>query len=187
VSATAAALVGSPTPGPGNNAIDPIEVFRARCEARAHLYGAGILDLHEALDLLHVDAVKTGLVAAIGQDRVQEIMTGAFGPIRSAEIAIETPPHDTERAASTEAALRPSHTTRASTVEALMYSLRGGLRCLADASTRDRLRRCDRAAMRGIVERLLNMSALSNGQRADWSVDDIAKLISLWGQAGGRI
>src|ERR1700681_3328354 len=65
--------------------IDPLEAFRARCEARAHLYGAGELDLHDAVDVPQDDAVRDGLVASIGQDAVQAIMTEGFRPIRNRE------------------------------------------------------------------------------------------------------
>jgi hypothetical protein len=63
-------------------ALDPIEVFRARCEARALLWKVGELDLHEAADKLQHDAERTGLVAAIGQDAVQRIMRDAFHAVR---------------------------------------------------------------------------------------------------------
>jgi hypothetical protein len=58
--------------------ITPADVFRARCEARALLYAAGDLDLHEAVDDLQAAAVASGLVAAIGQDAVQAVMAEAF-------------------------------------------------------------------------------------------------------------
>lgn len=61
---------------------DPVEVFEARCWARAHLYGVGELDLHEAIDLLQEAATASGLVAALGQDEVERIMSAAFAPIR---------------------------------------------------------------------------------------------------------
>ena len=58
---------------------DPREVFELRCWARAHLYAAGELELHEAVDVLQRDAVASGLVRAIGQNEVQFIMGSAFG------------------------------------------------------------------------------------------------------------
>jgi hypothetical protein len=66
--------------------IDPVVVFQARCEARARLYGACVLDLHDAVDVLQRDAVNAGLVGLIGQDAVQAIMASAFGPVRQREI-----------------------------------------------------------------------------------------------------
>jgi hypothetical protein len=65
-----------------NKPTDVIEVFRARCEARAQLYGAGDLNLHEAVDELQDAAVKLGLVKQLGQDQVQWIMAKAFLPYR---------------------------------------------------------------------------------------------------------
>jgi hypothetical protein len=61
---------------------DPVVVFIARAEARALLWQANEFDLHEAIDALQADAERTGLVAAIGQDRVQEILTEAFQKVR---------------------------------------------------------------------------------------------------------
>jgi hypothetical protein len=65
--------------------VDPLEAFRARCEARALLYGAGEFDVHEAVDVLQAAAVGSGLVKSIGQDAVQAIMADAFRPIRERE------------------------------------------------------------------------------------------------------
>jgi hypothetical protein len=70
---------------PGAHA-DPVEVFRARCEARAALYAAGEFDLHEAVDVLQQEfAERLGLIQTIGQDAVQAIMAAAFEPVRAAE------------------------------------------------------------------------------------------------------
>jgi hypothetical protein len=65
--------------------VDPVAAFRLRCEARAMLYGAGELDLHEAVDVLQLDAERDGLVGMIGQDAVQEVMAQAFRPYREAQ------------------------------------------------------------------------------------------------------
>ena len=58
--------------------IDPLAVFKARAEARAILWAACEIDLHEAVDVLQADAVSTGLVAGLGQDAVQAILADAF-------------------------------------------------------------------------------------------------------------
>jgi len=58
--------------------VDPVEAFRARCEARAMLVDVGMLDLHEAVDELQADAAASGLVGTIGQDATQQIMAAAF-------------------------------------------------------------------------------------------------------------
>jgi hypothetical protein len=58
--------------------IAPLEVFRARAEARALLWQAGEFDLHEAVDVLQAAAVRDGLIDAIGQDAVQAIIAEAF-------------------------------------------------------------------------------------------------------------
>jgi hypothetical protein len=57
---------------------NPLEVFDARCWARAWLAGAGEFSLHEAVDPLQQAAVATGLVELIGQDRVQKILADHF-------------------------------------------------------------------------------------------------------------
>jgi hypothetical protein len=71
--------------------IDPVVVFRARCQARALLFAEGELDLHEAVDVLQADAVATGLVGSIGQDAVQAIMADAFGPVRKRAQKLQPP------------------------------------------------------------------------------------------------
>jgi hypothetical protein len=63
--------------------LDPAEIFRARCEARALLFATGELDLHEAVDVLQADAVANGLVRQIGQDAVQAILRDAFQAVRA--------------------------------------------------------------------------------------------------------
>jgi len=61
---------------------DRLAVFRARAEARALLFAAGELDLHDAVDGLQSYAETSGLVREIGQDEVQRIMAQAFGVVR---------------------------------------------------------------------------------------------------------
>jgi hypothetical protein len=65
-----------PAPAP-----DPIEVFRERCEARALLLINGQMSLHEAVDELQGGAERSGLIDAIGQDAVQDIMGAAFAAV----------------------------------------------------------------------------------------------------------
>jgi hypothetical protein len=55
-----------------------IDVFWARCEARAHLYVVGETDLHDAVDGLQEWAERHGLVAEIGMDGVQIILAEVF-------------------------------------------------------------------------------------------------------------
>jgi hypothetical protein len=54
------------------------EIFRERAGARAILVEACVYDLHEAVDLLQVDAERTGLVDMVGQEVVQAIIAEAF-------------------------------------------------------------------------------------------------------------
>jgi hypothetical protein len=62
--------------------VDPVAAFRLRCEARAMLYGVGEFDLAEAVDVLQLDAERTGLLEQLGQGAVQQIMSDAFAPFR---------------------------------------------------------------------------------------------------------
>jgi hypothetical protein len=59
-----------------------LEVFTLRCWARARLFAEGELELHQAIDELQAAAKRDGLVAKIGQDRVQEIIADAFAKVR---------------------------------------------------------------------------------------------------------
>ena len=70
---------------------NPIQVFTARCQARALLFEAGEFDLHEAVDVLQTAAERMGLVTLLGQDRVQGLMARAFAPIQIQAIESEAP------------------------------------------------------------------------------------------------
>jgi hypothetical protein len=65
--------------------IDPLTVFKARAEARAILWAACEIDLHEAVDALQAAAETSGLVEGIGQDAVQAILHDDFYRFRSHE------------------------------------------------------------------------------------------------------
>jgi len=54
------------------------DVLRERALARAILWREGELTLHDAVDVLWADAVRDGLVAQLGADRVQELLAQAF-------------------------------------------------------------------------------------------------------------
>jgi hypothetical protein len=61
---------------------DPLEVLWARARARAHLYAAGDLTLHDAVDPLQHWAAASGLVGEVGQDVVQLVLVRAFARFR---------------------------------------------------------------------------------------------------------
>ena len=63
--------------------VDAVAVFTARVEARALLWAMGEFDLHEAVDKLQADAARDGLVASIGQDAIQRIISEAFALARA--------------------------------------------------------------------------------------------------------
>jgi hypothetical protein len=136
----------------------PIDVLELRAWARARLWRNGELDLHDAVDALQKAAVKYGLVEAIGQDAVQEILSAAFAAVRHDPNPVEPEPGP----------FTNNHTPH-STVEALMWCLREqGLACLLKSRNRERLSRCDAATMAQIAQRLIAMQ---------WDPDDVEKLI----------
>jgi hypothetical protein len=65
--------------------VDPLDAFRLRCEARSLLWHAGEIDLHEAVDVLQLDAERAGLLEQLGQDQIQQIISDAFAPYREAQ------------------------------------------------------------------------------------------------------
>jgi hypothetical protein len=60
-----------------------IQAFMARCDARALLWWSWMMDLQDAVDALQVAAERTGLVADLGQDKIQKIMSNAFAARRN--------------------------------------------------------------------------------------------------------
>jgi hypothetical protein len=64
---------------------EPLDVLKVRAEARAYLVAIGDLDLADAVDALQLYAMQSGLVARIGQDLVQTVISGAFTPTISAD------------------------------------------------------------------------------------------------------
>lgn len=62
--------------------LSAMDVFAARCDARAHLWAAWQLDLHSAVDVLQEAAEQRGLVARLGQDCIQRVMSDAFSKWR---------------------------------------------------------------------------------------------------------
>jgi hypothetical protein len=71
--------------------VDLIAVFQERCWARARLFAEGELELADAVDELQNSAVGNGLVAAIGQDAVQTMMSEAFSAVRKKSTAWDAP------------------------------------------------------------------------------------------------
>jgi hypothetical protein len=62
-----------------NRAADSLEVFRERAFARALLVREGVMEFHDAVDGLQDCAVAFGLIGRFGQDKIQAIMSEAFG------------------------------------------------------------------------------------------------------------
>jgi hypothetical protein len=101
--------------------IDLVNVFKARCWARARLFEEGELDLHDAVDVLQESAVDTGLVAAIGQDAVQAIMAKAFGAV---EAPLEIEPYQPRQVEIEPEAEPIAARLAASTIDAFKYLIR---------------------------------------------------------------
>jgi hypothetical protein len=59
-----------------------LSAFRERCWAHATLVREGYFDLQVSVDILQISAIDQGIVAAIGQDAVQAIMSDAFGGVQ---------------------------------------------------------------------------------------------------------
>jgi hypothetical protein len=59
-----------------------LAVFIACAEARALLWQVGEFDLHEAIDPLQDAAERDGLVAKLGQNKVQAILAKAFEAVQ---------------------------------------------------------------------------------------------------------
>jgi len=62
--------------------VDPLLCFVARVEARALLWQAGELTLHEAVDKLQATAERDGPIDQIGQGAVQQLLAHIFGRVR---------------------------------------------------------------------------------------------------------
>jgi hypothetical protein len=77
---TAAAIVHISSRAPAPSAL---QVFQLRAWARAYLAYACEITLADAVDVLQIDAVHSGLVDQIGQDEVQQILADSFGKMRS--------------------------------------------------------------------------------------------------------
>jgi hypothetical protein len=162
---TGAALAERQDAGNAAAAPDPLEAFELRCWARARLWQAGEIDcLHDAVDVLQESAVAWGLVESIGQDRAQAIMSAAFAAVRD-DLRSETSVVSAE-------VLPATHSgTPDPTIEALVWCLREReLACLSEHKNRDRLARCDAAAMTLIARRLLKLG---------WGGGNIGKLIQV--------
>jgi hypothetical protein len=55
-----------------------IDVFVARCSARATLVASGLMDLQTAVDGMQETAATQGLLDEHGQDEIQHILSDAF-------------------------------------------------------------------------------------------------------------
>jgi hypothetical protein len=62
----------------GKRRVDPLDCLVLRAWARAYLRAIGDYELSEAIDRLHDDALRDGLVDRIGYDAIQAILAGAF-------------------------------------------------------------------------------------------------------------
>jgi hypothetical protein len=62
--------------------LDPTDIFRERCAVAALAYASGASTLIDAADDCQAFALRSGVVAALGQDAVQTIIAAAFAPYR---------------------------------------------------------------------------------------------------------
>jgi hypothetical protein len=70
-------------PSPPTQADPAAEIFAEVCRVRAELFALGTIDLQRAVDGAQFAAVACGLVATMGQDRVQEHIASVFAPLRA--------------------------------------------------------------------------------------------------------
>ena len=105
--------------------VDLAAAFEFRCWARARLFAEGELTLHEFVDQLQADTIGTGLVAALGQDAVQEVMSAAFGRVRTKPTAWDIGVDAVDfRVDEPPAARSKTPHIAASTIEAMRYVAR---------------------------------------------------------------
>lgn len=157
----------SPRPAPNPTALD---VFLARAKARAAEWSTGQIALHDAVDDVQRTAEAYGLIAELGQNRVQELMVEAFAPLRD-DLGQEDSSGDYDglsptfaracRKADAERARWPVEQPRApqapeATVEALLLSLRErGLAALAERACLQRLAQLSSEQVRQVITRLI--------------------------------
>jgi hypothetical protein len=73
-----------------------VEIFQELCETKALLWANYQIELQDAVDQLQTWAVDRGLVAAVGQDAVQEIMAAPFALVRAEPVEAEPTSTDDE-------------------------------------------------------------------------------------------
>ena len=66
----------------------PLQVFKARAEARAILYRAGDFTFEEATEPLYAYAIESGLIADLGMQYITDIIDGEFGELEP-ELEVE--------------------------------------------------------------------------------------------------
>jgi hypothetical protein len=64
--------------------LDPADIFREHCAVAALAYALGTSTLMDAADDCQAVALRSGIVAGIGQDAVQRIMAAAFAEVTGA-------------------------------------------------------------------------------------------------------
>ncbi len=137
--------------------VDLLDAFRERAEARALLWSLGELDLHEAVDVLQHDAVACGLVKRVGQDRIQEIMAGAFAPHRRTERPADLHVAESQRQSSNDETRRPKQAPQ-STCDAALYEFRTyGIAQLKDPNCRRRLGDLSTLQVRDLIAALMRL------------------------------
>jgi hypothetical protein len=88
------------------------DVFAELCEREAYLWANHQIELPDAVDDLQAIAERTGLIAAIGQDRVQHLMSEPFAWAADAKRPKPAQP------------AKPQYRTPQSTIDAFMYVVR---------------------------------------------------------------
>jgi hypothetical protein len=128
--------------------ISKFEIFIARAWARATLFAAGEMTLHNAVDELQQYAVVSGLVAELGQDEIQHVMSAAFANVHRDIWITASDPDRVEIEP-----IREQPCAAASTVEAVVYALRTN-GTAAIAANRERLIEVSATQLEDVIVRL---------------------------------
>lgn len=165
-------------------AASPLDVLSLRAEALAYLVSIGEVQLTDSVDRLQFDAERTGVVDAIGQDAVQQLLADVFqaggnvaewaGRGGDATASGDAPAgfwSEEAIIARWEAAdsggqygppTAKPYPTPQTTVEAILYCVRErGLAALNEPANQERLSRCDAAALAEIDRRMGRLARAS--------------------------
>jgi hypothetical protein len=139
----------------------PVDVLELRAASRALLWATGEIEcIAEAVDPLQAFAIESNLVADIGQDAVQRILSDAFDHAGRRAFATCHEANDRPQPLQSESVAPKRRPTPQTTIEAIMYCVRErGPQALHESANIERLGRCDEAAISEIDQRIAKLEA----------------------------